>query len=262
MSSSNSSKENPKLGNTKQVSPARKWCFTLNNYTIEDILDIEKVGSSNIYVFGEETAPTTGTKHLQGYIEFKKKCRPKNLFINQNIHWEIAKGTREQNYIYCTKENKFKTNIEPPETIEYDEPYGWQLNVVEEIKKKPDPRKIYWYWENIGGKGKSSLARYLCIKHGAIILSGKVTDMKYGIVQYHMKHKKYPKIIIIDIPRSIDVDYLSYTGIEEIKNGTFFCPKYESDMVIMNRPHIIIFSNDEPSTEKMSADRWVITNIK
>lgn len=67
---------------------------------------------------------------------------------------------------------------------------------------------------------------------------------------------------MIDIPRSVDIDFLSYTGIEEIKNGCFFCGKYESDMVIMPIPHIIIFSNEEPNVDKLSADRWDIKNIR
>lgn len=256
----NSSNSSKKFGNTKQISCSKRWSFTICNYTQSDIDQLEKIGSSNKYVYGLEIAPSTGMPHIQGYIEFNVKCRPKSLFTNQSIHWEKSKGSRNQNIAYCTKEGNAYGNLLEDKVI-VSQPYGWQLEVTELIKKKPDPRKIYWYWEFKGGAGKSSLAKYLCVEHGAIILSGKVADMKHGIASYHLKHAKYPQIIIIDIPRSIDVDYLSYTGIEEIKNGCFFCPKYESDMIVMNPPHIIIFSNEEPNTEKMSIDRWEIKKI-
>ena len=60
------SSENPgKLGNTKQVSCARKWCFTYSNYeNVDELISILKLSSK--YGFGYEIAPTTGTPHLQG----------------------------------------------------------------------------------------------------------------------------------------------------------------------------------------------------
>jgi hypothetical protein len=84
--------------------------------------------------------------------------------------------------------------------------------------------------------------------------------MKYGIVKYIEKHGFAPTSVIIDIPRS-RLDYVSYTAIEEIKNGCFFSTKYESDMVVFNSPHIICFANAYPETSQMSADRWKIYEI-
>ncbi len=53
---------------------SRRYIFTLNNYTEEDvkILMEEKVFFSYL-LFGKEIAPTTGTPHLQGYFELPKK---------------------------------------------------------------------------------------------------------------------------------------------------------------------------------------------
>ena len=122
------------------------------------------------------------------------------------------------------------------------------------------PRSIYWFYDKRGNSGKSSMCKILCANNGAIILSGKSADMKYAIVKYKEKHGIYPELILIDCPRS-NTDYLSYGGIEEIKNGCFFSSKYECDMVIMNNPTIIIFANVTPDTSKMSNDRWKITNL-
>lgn len=259
--SKNSSNSSKKSGNTKQISCAKRWCFTVNNYNDNDINDIVKIGSSNKYIYGLEVAPTTGTKHIQGYIEFNEKIRPKNLFSNQTIHWEKAKGSREQNIEYCKKGGDFFTNFILSEEIIVSEPYGWQLNVVNVITSPINNRLIYWFWENKGNVGKTSLCKYLCVRHNALLVTGKGTDMKYGIISYIAKHGWAPKIIIIDVPRSIDTDYVSYTGIEEIKNGIFFNNKYESDMCIFNSPHLIVFSNEEPNKDKLSNDRWRIICI-
>jgi hypothetical protein len=98
----------------------------------------------------------------------------------------------------------------------------------------------------------------LVCKKKALVLSSKSADMKYGIVKYIEKHGHAPQIIIIDVPRSVDLNFLSYTGIEEVKNGCFFSPKYECDMVCFNSPHVIIFANEPPNALKCSADRWKV----
>lgn len=57
---------------------ATRWVFTLNNPTPVEETNIKKSveGDYRIryLIFGHELAPTTGTPHLQGYVEFSKKC--------------------------------------------------------------------------------------------------------------------------------------------------------------------------------------------
>lgn len=259
----------PSDAKTKRCVPSKYWCFTYfyketdNLETLETILN--KIAKK--WIFGFEECPSTGKKHLQGYLEFKFKSRPleTKLLQDYKMHWEKRRGTADKNIEYCSKDGNFKTNIvfpEPLECIEHEQLYDWQKKIVSICDSKPDPRKIYWYCDEIGNNGKSELCRYLCIKKGAILLSGKCADMKYGIVKYIEKNRGIaPKIILIDLPRTFDKDYLSYSGIEEIKNGMFFNTKFESNMVIFNRPHIFIFSNTNPSNDKLSLDRWEIINI-
>lgn len=266
MSSSKSSKEFKKLGNNKQVSPARKWCFTFNNYKNSDIIVLKDLFQNHLYIFGEEKAPTTGTPHLQGFVQFKTKVRPLSVIPYKTINWEAAKGTLEQNYIYCSKEGEFHTNIEQNinkvRQVVVAEMYGWQTAIVDLILRKPEERIVHWYWSESGELGKSSLSKYLCVKHDAIILSGSATNMKNGILQWVMKNKRDPKIIVMDFPRETDIDYVSYAGIEEIKNGCFFSPKFEGGMCLYNTPHIIVLANAPPDESKLSCDRWDIQDIE
>jgi len=46
------------------------WCFTLNNYTASEVLKLKNYKCEYL-IFAHEIAPTTGTKHLQGFIQFK-----------------------------------------------------------------------------------------------------------------------------------------------------------------------------------------------
>ena len=49
---------------------------------------------------------------------------------------------------------------------------------------------------------------------------------------------------------------ISYDGIEEIKDMMFYSGKYEGGMVVGKCPRFIVFANNPPIFEKMSADRW------
>lgn len=254
-------------GNTTSPSPKKGWCFTINNYTANDIKLIEEFQTNYDFIYGIEKGEN-GTPHLQGYIHLHEKQRFSNIKSwLPRAHLEARKGSIMQAVDYCKKDGDYytnnarwkkKTSIEIP----IPEIHGWQLEIDNIIQNPPHARRIYWRWENIGNYGKSTMIKYACLKFNAICLSGKAGDMKYGIMMYYKKWNRYPKTIMIDIPRSVDIDFLSYTGIEEIKNGCFFCGKYESDMVIMPIPHIIIFSNEEPNVDKLSADRWDIKNIR
>lgn len=145
--------------------------------------------------------------------------------------------------------------------LERENFYLYQETIVQILEQEPHPRKVYWYWETEGATGKSALCKWICSKMNCLILSNKASDMKNGVLQYRERTGTYPDIIIIDIPRSVDLQYLSYTGIEEVKNGCFYSGKYEGGMCLFNPPHMIVFSNELPTLCKLSMDRWSIHKI-
>lgn len=95
---------------------SRGWTITLNNYTEEEYIQITTIAQlhSKFWIFGKEVG-NSGTPHIQGYIYFefaKAFTAVVKLFGNKRIHWEVAKGTKNQNYDYCSKDGAFETNIE------------------------------------------------------------------------------------------------------------------------------------------------------
>nr|AUF34972.1 putative replication-associated protein [uncultured virus] len=266
----NSSNSSRRFGNTKQISPAKHWCFTYNNYRVSDINDIILIISSNSsrkYVFQEEQG-ANGTKHLQGYIQFEKKVRPKGIFPKHpGIHWETTRNIKAS-IVYCTKDEtkvgERYSNIRFDKAIRLiDEAsfYPWQRELVDLVGTQSSERDIYWYYEYTGNTGKTAITKWLAVKKQALVLSGKATDMKYGIIKFKEKNGFFPDIIIFDIPRSSQ-QFVSWAGIEEIKNGMFFSAKYESDMVVFDNPHVICFANEEPDYTKLSKDRWQVKHIR
>lgn len=273
MSEENGSQMAPVGGNTItptiRINPSKNWCFTFNNYQngskIEDFCKI--LSSYGSYVFGCEVGES-GTPHLQGYIEFSCKMRPSECKnIPKSIHWEKRKGTKEQAVSYCLKEcgSNFYTNmklrrkiIDPMEGKIFRD---WQLKIINLIQKtcEQSDRRIHWFWEDVGNTGKSTFTKHIVMNYNACMVTGKGNDIKYIIAKY--LEEKDLDIVIFDLPR-ISEGYLSYSALEEIKNGMICSGKYEGSSIIFNKPHVIVFANYEPVDQSViSTDRWCIHNI-
>lgn len=255
------------VGNTKtspRIASSIYWTFTLNNHSKEefDILSNEICLECLDYRVQEEMGEE-GTPHLQGYIQCKTRIRPFEKFSNKRIHWEKARSPKHAR-AYCCKEESatgqyILDKLPGLRLILPDRP--WQLDILNILSTEADDRTIHWYWEAYGNSGKSAFTKYLCAKKDALCVSGKSNDCKYAIVEYHEQKKKYPSIVIFDVPRT-NIDYLNYEAIESIKNGCFFSGKYESCQVLMNSPHIIVFANSPPNKLNLSEDRWHIVRIE
>ncbi len=259
-----------KLGNTKQISPSKHWCFTLNNYKQTDLEYLINIDITIVprYIFQEEIAPKTGTPHIQGYLMFKTKKRPLSVFKNlKGAHFEKCRSVM-WSIEYCQKGETRKPGTTPyargiktPYVIKIDKMTEWEESIINLLNEKPNDRTINWFWEDQGCTGKTTFAKWIFINYDdVVVLSGKGSDMKNGIVMYEQKNHKLPRVVIINVPRC-NIDFLSYTGIEEVKDMFFFSGKYEGGMVCGENPHMLIFANQPPKMDKISLDRWNIVEI-
>jgi len=87
---------------------SKRFSFTLNNYQDsqkERLQELLTDGLITYLVWGEEIAPTTGTPHLQGYMEVEPKTTMKVLQrkLALPIALLVSKGTAEANKTYCLK---------------------------------------------------------------------------------------------------------------------------------------------------------------
>lgn len=101
-----------KKQNNEPDNQAKRWCFTLNNYTIDETENLTNqnyliANDIEYIVYGFEIAPTTLTPHLQGFVSFNEKKRISALKkFNSRAHWIICNGSVEQNINYCKKINQ------------------------------------------------------------------------------------------------------------------------------------------------------------
>lgn len=251
---------------------SRAWCFTWNNFNQTNINYLVEILADHEYIFGEEIGEHTNTPHLQGVVRFKNARTfnsVRKLFENNHIepckNWAASKN-------YCSKDNKIHTNIIKNKTADeqyeeymhqlYDDIkwYDWQKNIINLLDTKPDERKVYWFYEENGNHGKSFLAKYLDWKHNAIIANGKQSDVFNQYSSFLEEFKTQPSLAIIDIPRS-HKEYVCYSTLEKIKDGLVYSGKYEGAKLRLIPHHLIVFANFRPNENKLSEDRWVITEL-
>lgn len=253
-------------GNTSKRVRSCNWFFTYNNPKIDNVYlsMIFELTDPKGFIFQKEMG-ANGTEHYQGVIVYKLQ-KDFNFMkqIDPKIHWEKAKSLRHA-INYCQKsetkiDGPWSKNIEintiEPKSIEIK--FEWWGKILEIINEKPDHRTIHWVYDELGNMGKTYLCKTLCeSRKDCVYLSGKSSDMKYAI----SKMKTKPRVILMDFPRCTE-NYISYAGIEEIKNGIFFSGKYESTQTIYDSPHVICFANHKPIMENMSSDRWNIITLQ
>lgn len=79
----------------------KSWCYTLNNYTDEDVEQFKAFECKRHRCCKE--VGESGTPHLQGFITFGKSMRLGALKkLNDRTHWEPCK-VKEASLNYCTK---------------------------------------------------------------------------------------------------------------------------------------------------------------
>lgn len=112
------------------ASRGKNWAFTLNNPTPQLVGELFNVAGEvqegvqplpgtlkellthcAYLIVGHELAPTTGTEHLQGFIQFKDRVRMtqiKTWLGIDSVHLELAKKPPLANQRYCQKTGKFR----------------------------------------------------------------------------------------------------------------------------------------------------------
>jgi len=75
-----------------------------------------------------------------------------------------------------------------------------------------------------------------------------------------LMNSKNCRDIVFDFTRSVE-GFVSYSTIEELKDGVLYSNKYESGMKLIRIPHMFIFSNFSPDEERFSEDRLEIITL-
>lgn len=116
------------------------WVFTINNWTDCDIERLESLPYPKYFcIFGEEVAPTTGTRHLQGFIRIEARTRRACVEKVLGGHAWCAVTHNEIAAVgYSIKDGVVHCNKEIPEDT------GERARVVYSVCKEMGMKKALW----------------------------------------------------------------------------------------------------------------------
>jgi hypothetical protein len=271
----------------KRPSGSLRWQFTWNNFPENWMALLAPALERTNWICEVEIAPTTGTIHLQGYVEFPTKVRPIGYKgAPKDIHWgdkdgKPAKGTRADNTRYCSKDfrnkeewatelfgnlkperEKIDMSIDDESVMQYDELNDWGRELVDMVSGRlPDKtdRRIFVYWSKEGQMKKTETARHLCYYHDAVVIQG---GRKHVLA---VGYKNPAPIYILTVPRC-DEGFVSYASIELLKDALYMSAfgTEATGMVNRKKPWVICIGNFDIGAncdDKMSTDRWVSKNV-
>lgn len=95
---------------------SRNWCFTINNYTEQNVWELNDIECR--YMVYQYEQSQTGTPHIQGFIVFQNARRlttVRSMRAFRRAHLEVAHGSVEANVAYCTKQTTRCAGTEPIE---------------------------------------------------------------------------------------------------------------------------------------------------
>ena len=135
-------------------------------------------------------------------------------------------------------------------------PRDWQEVLHGELTddEEYNDRHILFYVDEEGNSGKSWFQKYMLDKEMdrvQLFTVAKRDDIAHAI-------DVSKDIFLFNIPRG-SMEYLSYSILEMIKDRYIFSPKYNSkEKILHGKTRVVVFSNEFPDMNKMSADRFVI----
>lgn len=122
-----------------------------------------------------------------------------------------------------------------------------------------DTRRIHWFYDPRGNSGKSTFIQWACnmgLGTGVDIWK-ESRQITHDITK---ECRTFPKIVMADVPCS--ERKIAYSLLECLKNGCIRSEKYDNTKLSGPPAKIIIASNFEPNYAEMTANRWIIYDLR
>lgn len=216
--------------------------------------------------------------HIQGFSKLERKQRPSALAkiirteleilmkdfsisvqpahdTNALSKYSMKSDTRVNNLVFSDHAIYLGVDLPKLENL-----YPYQKDLYQMCLSKPDDRLIYWIYDKIGNTGKSKFCKFMSYHIKTPKLDyGKTSDI-LNLVSKYPNSNAYLFNLTRAKPMQIGEQDL-YSTLESCKDGHFCNTKYNTEMVLQNPAHIIVFANHYPQINLMSLDRWRIMTI-
>lgn len=123
---------------------SRRWCFTINNPTDDDVTLLRTTSSLSTYLVWGREVGEQGTPHLQGFCIFPtpQRLRGAKRHLGTRAHLEAARGSSEAAATYCKKENDFEEFGQVPASQGQRNDFADFKQWVVEQPQKPTARLV------------------------------------------------------------------------------------------------------------------------
>lgn len=236
------------------------WDFTIpqEDMTREELVERFEKAKADKYVIGREVGTVTGYAHYQCKAHFRKPMTFLELqkFIG-NYHREPS---IVKDFSYCEKEGDFYRSWEGALAKYHDiQLTNWQGQCIAELREQND-RQVTVIIDRAGNKGKSWLAKHLVVKYNYAYVPAMPNFEDYMFMA--MAHPN-ANGFIFDIPRADTSEQRNamWCAMETIKNGYLYDKRYSFTEKWIEPPKMLVFTNDKPPKDTLSADRWRIFEI-
>nr|WAE42186.1 MAG: replication associated protein [Cressdnaviricota sp.] len=218
---------------------------------------------------------TKENPHYQGWMVLKGKERIEPLGSwwaegGMPMHLTPTKDQKATE-AYCRKAD---THVAGPwRNFELNEEYdggdlwpkdkwpAWMAKLYANLQQVPQDRVIQWFYDKVGGHGKSKFIKYMDWKGEAACFGYmKANDMTHAVCKEEKTHRIYMWDLTKCKPREVAAADL-YNALEMIKNGMVRSGKYDGQKKVMRPPHVVVFSNSMPDKNAVTAGRLLITDI-
>lgn len=183
-----------------------------------------------------------------------------------NIPTAHVEEASEESDDYERKSGNFISSSDTPEIrqIRFGVLRESQKKILEEVNHDQSGqdgiRKISVYLDPVGNKGKTWLTIYL-YERGRALVVPRASSTAEKLSAYVCSSYNGQEFIIIDIPRSRKITSELYEALEELKDGLVFDYRWHGQSRNIRGAKIIVFTNTELDTRKLSHDRWCLHGV-
>ena len=216
---------------------------------------------------GKEDSEINKQKLRKHLIKLENKYQEK-IFLGQKIYEMLGEGV--VSYQALPREMKEGVDLYMENQADFRdvgnvELKPWQESLLEYVQQ-PCDREIFWVVGQEGNEGKNWFQKYVKSWLGARrVVTG--IDIKANNASIFQALRKCPiataDIFLFNIGKSMkQFDKINYDALEQMKDGEPFASRYNSQLLKIRVPNVVmVFSNSPPDVKELAKVRFRVFHI-
>lgn len=228
--------------------------------TFEEVLGFFRTNDIHKWIFAAEEG-RGGLKHWQIRYQFTESKQDEHFLFwsNRGAHFEPSKEWTD----YERKSGKYLTSDDTRDIIcmRFGVLKGWQRHLLSLVDTQSD-RQLDICLDRDGGHGKSWMVGHLYECGRGFVVNTLLQSAREIGADICNGYRGEP-YILVDLARAQNVnDAKLWIGLEKIKDGLVFDPRYGRHVKNIRGAKILVFCNKMPRSNLLSKDRWRVMDLQ